>query len=384
MTTVPVYLDHNASAPICPAAAAAMTRVLAGSVGNASSIHRYGQAAKAILDDARDAVAALVNGDPSEIVFTSGGSESDNLALRGAAASGRRGLVVSAVEHEAVLNTARALAKDGWQVTVVSCDSDGRVDPDRWRDAVTDETALVSLMLANNETGVIEPVAACARHARARGALVHTDAVQAAGKIPIDVAALGVDLLTLSAHKFGGPQGAGVLWVRRGVTLTPHITGGRQERGRRAGTENVAAIAAAGAAAVDARRSLSVAAARMGELRDVLERGLLDAVPGCAINGSREQRVPNTTNISFEGVEGESLVIALDLDGIAVSTGSACASGTLEPSHVLRAMHLPPSRVQSAVRISLGPTTTADDIQFALDAITRRVARLRQLAGARR
>ena len=361
-----------------------MARVLAGAVGNASSIHRYGQAAKAILDEARDAVAALIGGDPSEIVFTSGGSESDNLALRGASASGRRGIVVSAVEHEAVLNTAKALAKDGWPVTIVPCDADGLVDPDRWRDAVSDETAVASLMFANNETGVIEPVAACARHARERGALVHTDAVQAAGKIPIDVAALGVDLLTLSAHKFGGPQGAGVLWVRRGVTLAPQITGGRQERGRRAGTENVAAIAATGAAAVEARRSLPAAAARMRDLRDVLERGLLDAVPGCAINGSREHRVPNTTNISFEGVEGESLVIALDLDGIAVSTGSACASGTLEPSHVLRAMHLPPSRVQSAVRLSLGPTTTADDIQIVLDAIARRVVRLRKLAVARR
>ncbi|MDO8835005.1 MAG: cysteine desulfurase family protein [Vicinamibacterales bacterium] len=380
---MPIYLDHNASAPLCPAAAATMTRVLAA-VGNASSIHRYGQAAKALLDDARDAVAALIGGDPSEIVFTSGGSESDNLALRGAAASGRRGMVVSAVEHEAVLHTARALARDGWRTTVVPCDGDGLVDPDRWREAIDDDTAIVSLMLANNETGVIEPVAACARLARERGALVHTDAVQAAGKMPIDVGALGVDMLTLSAHKFGGPQGAGVLWVRRGLTLTPQIAGGRQERGRRAGTENVAAIAATGAAAAEARRTLSIAAVRMGELRDRLERGLLDAVPGCAVNGCREHRVPNTTNISFDGVEGESLVIALDLDGIAVSTGSACASGTLEPSHVLRAMHLPASRVQSAVRISLGPGTTDDDIQAVLDAVPRRVARLRHLAGGRR
>lgn len=384
---MPIYLDYNASAPLCPAAGETFARVLAGAVGNASSIHRYGQAAKALIDDARDAVAALIGGDPSEVVFTSGGSESDNLALRGAAAcaaAGRRGIVVSAVEHEAVLNTAKALTKDGWLVTVVPCDGDGLVDPDRLRDAVNDDTVIVSLMLANNETGAIQPVAACAAHARARGAIVHTDAVQAAGKIPIDVAALGVDMLTLSAHKFGGPQGTGILWVRRGVTLGPQITGGRQERGRRAGTENVAAIAAAGAAASEARRLLAATAARTLALRDQLETGLLDAVPGCAVNGSRENRVPNTANISFDGVEGESLVIALDLDGIAVSTGSACSSGTLEPSHVLRAMHLPASRVQSAVRFSLGPATTADEIRAVLDAVPRRVARLRQLAGSRR
>jgi cysteine desulfurase len=384
---VPIYLDHNASAPLCPVAADTLTRVLAGAAGNASSIHRYGQTAKALIDEARDEVAALIGGDPSEVVFTSGGSESDNLALRGVVASaptGRRGIVVSAVEHEAVLNTAKALAKEGWLVTVVPCDGDGLVDPDRLRGAVTDDTAIVSLMLANNETGVIQPVAACAAHARARGAIVHTDAVQAAGKVPIDVTALGVDLLTLSAHKFGGPQGTGILWVRRGVTLVPQMTGGRQERGRRAGTENVAAIAATGAAANEVRRSLAATAARMLALRDRLEAGLLDTVPGCTVNGSRDKRVPNTANISFDGVEGESLVIALDLDGIAVSTGSACSSGTLEPSHVLRAMRLPTSRVQSAARFSLGPATTADEIQTVLDVVPSRVARLRQLAGTRR
>ena len=345
-----------------------MTRVLRDGVGNASSIHRYGQAAKALIDDARDAVAALIGGDPAEIVFTSGGSEADNLALRGAAtalsASGRRHIVVSAVEHEAVLNTARALGKDGWTVTIVPCDHDGVVDPDHLRAALTDGTAIVSLMLANNETGVIQPVAACARLAHERGALFHTDAVQAAGKMPIDVKALGVDLLSLSAHKFGGPQGAGVLWIRRGVTLRAHITGGRQERGRRAGTENVAAIAGAGAAARDARLHADDHDPRVCvSLRDQLEAGLLAAVPGAHVNGQGPDRVPNTTNISFDGVEGESLVIALDLEGVAVSTGSACASGTLEPSHVLRAMGLPASRVQSAVRFSLGPDNTPEEVE---------------------
>jgi cysteine desulfurase len=380
---VAIYLDYNASAPLCDAAADRLARALRDEFGNASSIHRFGQRAKAAVDEARDRIAGLIAGDASEVVFTGGGTEADNLAVRGAAlaraSETRRHLVVSALEHEAVLTTARALAREGWSLTEVPCSSDGLVDVERVAGAVTDTTALVSVMLANNETGVVQPVAECARLAHARGAWMHTDAVQAAGKMPVDVRALGVDLLSVSAHKFGGPQGVGALWIRKGLTLRAHMTGGRQERGRRAGTENVAGIAAAGAAAHDARTRLDASPGAVAALRDRLESTLAAALPGLHVNGGAAPRVGNTSNISFEGVEGESLVIALDLDGIAVSTGSACSSGTLEPSHVLRAMGLPSSRVQSAVRFSLGPGTTAGDIDAVIDAVSRRVEKLRRL-----
>jgi cysteine desulfurase len=297
--------------------------------------------------------------------------------------AGRPGIVVAGIEHEAVLNTAKALAKDGWELATVPADADGVVDLGRLDAAVTERTAVVALMLANNETGVVQPVAACARIAHAAGAACHSDAVQAAGKIPVDVHALGVDTLALSAHKFGGPQGVGALWIRRGLTLRAQQTGGRQERNRRAGTENVAGIGAMGAAA-DAARAGLAAAPRIAALRDRLESGLLDAVPGAHANGAPVPRVPNTTNMSFDRVDGESLVIALDLEGIAVSTGSACSSGTLEPSHVLRAMGLSAPRVQGAVRFSLGPGTTEAEIDGVLAALPPVVERLRRLAGKAR
>jgi cysteine desulfurase len=356
------------------------------SYGNASSVHVFGQQAKALLDEARSAVARLIAAEPSEIVFTSGGTESDNLAVRGVAealaSSGRR-LVISAIEHEAVLNTVKALGKRGWSTTVVPVESTGVIAPGALASAIDDKTALVSVMLANNELGTIQPVAELAAIARARGALFHTDAVQAVGKIPVDVRALGVDLLTLSGHKFGAPKGVGALWVRRGLALQAHSTGGRQERGRRAGTENVPGIEGLRVAAGIAARAPAVDGVRIGSLRDRLESGLLGVVPGTAVNGEPSARVPNTTNISFERVEGESLVIALDLEGIAVSTGSACTSGTLEPSHVLRAIGLPSSRVQSAIRFSLGPGTTDAEIDRVLDVLPGVVARLRSRGGGR-
>ncbi len=382
-----IYLDHNASAPLCPAAADLMVRLLRDAPGNASSIHRDGQRAKALLDEARDRVAALLGGDPAEIVFTSGGTEADNLALRGAAAAGRAAgrdhLVISAIEHEAVLTTARALSQEGWRLTIVPPEHDGLVDPARLAEAIDDRTAVVSLMLANNETGLVQPVAACAAAARARGALFHTDAVQGAGRIPLDVRALGVDLAAITAHKFGGPIGAGALWVRRGVAIRQQMTGGRQERGRRAGTENVPALAAMGAAAEAAAAFVRDGAAALAARRDGFERTVLEAIPASHRNGAAAPRVGNTSNLSFEGVEGESLVIALDLDGIAVSTGSACSSGTLEPSHVLRAMGLQAWRVQGAVRFSLGPSTTDDELDVVRGRLTAAVERLRRLSGFR-
>jgi len=378
-----VYFDHNATTPVDPAVADVMVGILRQEFGNPSSVHHFGQQAKARLDDARSAVAMLINAEASEVVFTSGGTEADNFALRGVAEalepSGRRHLIASGLEHEAVLTTLKALARRGWNTTLLPVDSTGIVAPPALEAALTDRTALVSIMHANNEIGTIQPVAELAQLAHARGALFHTDAVQSVAKIPVDVRALGVDLLSLSAHKFYGPKGAGALWIRRGTRVGAILTGGKHERNRRAGTENVAGIAGLGTAAELAARKLQPEGTRLAALRDRLEGLVLERVPGSAINGSRGQRVPNTTNISFEGVEAESLLIALDLDGIAVSTGSACSSGTLEPSHVLRAMGLPAHRTQSSIRISLGAGNTNQEVDFLLDRLPGIVQKLRSL-----
>jgi cysteine desulfurase len=346
-------------------------------------VHHFGQRAKAALDDARASVAALLHADPSEIVYTSGGTESDNFALRGAAEAlqptGRMHLIASAIEHEAVLNTFKALSRRGWKTTLVPLDQSGIVDPERVRQLITNETALVSVMHANNEIGTIQPIAALAAVAHAHGALMHTDAVQSAGKIPVDVKALGADLVSISAHKFNGPKGAGALWIKRGTRLLPTMTGGKHERNRRAGTENVAAIAGMGVAAALAKAKLANDGARIAALRDRLEDEILRRVPGTAVNGARGSRVPNTTNISFDRVEAESLLIALDLEGIAVSTGSACSSGTLEPSHVLRAMGFPAHRSQNSLRFSLGLFSTEQEVDRVVEVLPRLVEKLRGL-----
>jgi len=381
-----IYLDHNATTPVAPEAMSAVAEALRTTFGNAASVHVPGQQAKAVLEDARASLAALIGAEPAEVVFTSGGTEADNLAVRGVAeaceASGRRHLVASAIEHEAVLNTVKALGRRGRAVSLVAPDASGVVSADALAAVLRDDTALVSVMHANNETGVVQPIADLAALAHRAGAIFHTDAVQSVGKIPVDVGALGADLLSLSGHKFHGPKGVGALWIRRGTRLVPTMTGGRQERGRRAGTEHVPGLVGLGVAARLAREKLPVEQARLAALRDRLERGVLAAVPGSAVNGAGAERVPNTTNLSFEGVEAESLLIALDLEGIAVSTGSACSSGTLEPSHVLRAMGLTPHRVQSALRFSLGAGTTEPEIARVLEVLPRLVARLRSLSGA--
>jgi cysteine desulfurase len=382
---VRVYFDYNATSPLTPEALDAVVRTTRDVYGNASSVHHFGQEAKAVLDTARSAVSALINADPSEIVFTSGGTEADNFALRGAAdvfeslPNGRRHLVASAIEHEAVLNTLKALAKRGWKTTLVPVDQSGVVSPDRLRDAIAADTAVVSVMHANNEIGTIQPIAAIAAVAHERGALMHTDAVQSVGKIPVDVRALGVDLLSLSAHKFNGPKGAGALWIKRGTRMQPSMTGGKHERNRRAGTENVAAIAGLGVAAALAHSKLAREGDRLAGLRDRLENGILKSVAGTAVNGALQPRVPNTTNISFDRVEAESLLIALDLEGIAVSTGSACSSGTLEPSHVLKAMGLPTHRTQNSLRFSLGMFSTESEVDRVVEVLPRLVGKLRML-----
>ena len=389
-----VYFDHNATTPVDPSVVEVMVRVLDSrndEFGNPSSIHHFGQRAKSILDDARTAVADLLRADASEVVFTSGGTESDNFAIRGVAdalqasgASGRRHLIASAIEHEAVLNTFKALSRRGWTITLLPVDASGIVTPEALEAAMTDETALVSVMHANNEIGTVQPIADLARIAHARGALFHTDAVQSVGKIPVDVRALGADLLSLSAHKFNGPKGAGALWIKRGTRVTAILTGGKHERNRRAGTENVPAIAGLGAAATLAAGKLTSEAARLSALRDRLETEILARIPRTAVNGARDRRVPNTANISFDGVEAESLLIALDLEGVAVSTGSACSSGTLEPSHVLRAMGFPSHRTQNSIRLSLGSGNTDEQVDYLLAKLPTVVEKLRALTGARR
>ena len=376
-----IYLDHNATTPVDPRVLEAMLPALREGFGNASSLHWFGQQARAALDQARAEVARLIGANPAEIVFTSSGTEADNTALRGSAAAAReprRKIVTTTIEHHAVMNTAKALAEEGVPVESVRAGAGGVVDLDDLRAKADARTALVAMMLANNETGIVEPVAEAVRVAREHGALVHCDAVQAVGKITVDVRALDVDTLALSAHKIYGPKGVGALYVKRGTRLKAFVRGGSQERNRRAGTENVAGIVGLGRAAELAREEMAGEAARLAGLRDRLEARLL-ALPGALRNGEGP-RVPNTTNLSFAEVEAESLVMALDMAGLAVSTGAACAAGAVEPSHVLRAMGLPLERVQASLRFSLGRTTTAEQVDRAAEIVAEAVDRQRRMA----
>ncbi len=373
-----LYLDHNATTTPDPEVRAAIVAAWEGGGGNASSVHAEGRAARRRLEEAREQVAALIGARPEEIVFTSGGTEADNLALFGladAAAAGRRHLVVSAVEHPAVLRPAEHLRRRGFDVTFLGVDADGRVDPAAAEDALRPDTALVSVMLANNEVGTIEPVAALADIARARGIPVHTDAVQAAGKIPVNVDDLGVDLLTLSAHKLYGPTGAGALYVRRGTRLLPLCRGGPQERERRPGTENVPALAGFGRACALAAERLASDAPRLERLRDRFESAVRRRIPCARINGAGAPRLPNTSNISFAGLDGENIAQILDELGVAVSTGSACSSGEDEPPHVLLAMGRTLVEAHAAVRFSFGRTTPEAAVEDAVERLCAAVTR---------
>ncbi len=377
-----IYLDNNATTPLDPRVFAAMAPALQANFGNPSSAHWFGQQARAAMDDAREQVAGLLGATPAEIVFTGSGTESDNMALRGAARSApdtRRKIVVTAIEHHAVLHVAEALAKEGFTLEVVRALPGGGVDLDDLRAKVDDETALVSLMLANNETGVILPVAEAAALAHEKGALLHCDAVQAAGKIAVDVRALGVDLLSISAHKLYGPKGVGALYVRRGTSLTAFVRGGSQERNRRAGTENVAGVVGLGQAAALCREELPRDGERLARLRDRLEGSLLE-ISGARRNGLG-LRVPNTSNVTFAAVDAESLLLALDLEGIAVSAGAACSAGGIEPSHVLRAMGLSLDEVQASLRFSLGRPTTDADVDRAAATVASCVERQKRAFG---
>lgn len=382
-----VYLDYNATTPVAPAVLDAMLPFLRDNFGNAGSVHTPGQRARAAVDSARESVAALIGAKPSEIVFTSGGTEADNLAVFGSIAVStkpRKHVITTAIEHHAILHSCEELERQGIEVTVVpvgqSGELQGIVDPEEIRRALRPETVLITVMHANNELGVVQPIEEIARVAADAGVRFHCDAVQSAGKVPLDVNRLGVDLLSISAHKFCGPKGVGALYLRTGTPLAPRFFGGHAERDRRPGTENVPGIVGIGKAAELARTLLAEDSARISALRDRLEAEVLARVPAAHVNGARAHRVPNTTNISFPGAGGEALLISLDLQGIACSTGAACSSGSTEPSHVLLAAGLSRDDARSSLRFSLGRPTTSEEIDYAISVIPSVVERIRALS----
>ena len=378
------YLDNNATTPVLPDVFEAMRPYFSERFGNASSIHHHGQDTRAAVEQARDSVAALLNCRASEVIFTSGGTESDNLAIAGLTAPGDH-VITSGVEHHAVLHAVKHLEKTGCEITFLPVDGRGLVDPDDVRRALRPNTRLVSIMMANNETGVLQPVEEVGEIAAEADLFFHTDAVQAVAKIPIDVARIGCDALSISGHKFHAPQGVGALYLRKGTRLQPLFHGGRHERSRRAGTENVPGIVGLGKAAELAAQGFERRDdQKLAALRDRLERGILSHIDEAGVNGDGAVRTPNTTNIYFDHIDGEPLVIALDLKGLSVSSGAACSSGAIEPSHVLTAMGLRPDRARASVRFSLGKQTTQEDIDFALELVPETVARLRELSPAYR
>ena len=389
-----VYLDHNATTPVEPEVLDAMLPYFSAEFANAASIHTPGQRARAAVETAREQVAALLGARPQEIVFTSGGTESDNHAIFGIvrnAPGASKHVITTQIEHEAVLNACQALEKEGGntagnrpaiEVTYLPVDSSGLVDPEALRDAIRPQTALISVMHANNELGTVQPLDKFGKIAAQNDIYFHTDAVQSAGKIPLNVNALGVDLLAISGHKIYAPKGIGALYIRGGTRLRQLLYGGHHQRGFRPGTENVPGIVGLGKAAEMARQSLAEDAVRVSALRDDLERGLLARVPQARANAAAAPRTPNTSNITFPGIEGEALIIALDLKGLACSTGAACSSGAVEPSHVLTAIGLPPEEARASIRFSLGRHTAPAEIAFALDVVPAAVAQLRELSPA--
>jgi cysteine desulfurase len=381
------YFDHNATTPVAPEVLRDLTETLVEICGNASSIHHFGQAAKQRLEASRREIAARIGSDPREIVFTSGGTESDNLAIfgvarkgleRGAPGSGvrvRNHVVTSAIEHPAVLNACAQLEREGAEVTYLPVSAEGIVRIEDVKRALRSTTGLITIMHANNETGALQPVREIGALAHAAGAVFHSDGVQMAGRVQINVREIGADLYSISGHKFGAPKGIGALYVRKGTAIEPIMFGGHHERDRRAGTENVPGASALGRAAALAANWENTAV-----LRDRLERGILKRIKGASVNGSVDHRLPNTTNICFDGIEGEAIVIALDLRGYAVSSGSACSSGAVEPSHVLLAMGLTPEEARSSVRFSLGPENTEKEVDGLIEAVEASVAHLRRIS----
>jgi cysteine desulfurase len=378
-----VYLDHSATTPVRPEVLEAMLPYLKDRFGNASSIHSFGREAKVALEESREKVAQILGAAPSEIYFTSGGTESDNLAIKGVAYANRnkgRHVITSQVEHHAVLESCGFLAKEGFEITYLPVDSFGLVDPEDLRKAVREDTVLVSIMHANNEVGTIQPIEELSQAAREKGTYFHTDAVQSLGKLPIDVRKLQVDLISMSGHKIYGPKGVGAIYIRKGTRITPWAHGGHHERSRRAGTENVPGI-------VGFTRALELLSAEMedhkrhtGNLAQALYRQLVDTIPDVVMHGHPRKRIPNILSLSFKGVEGESVILSLDLKGVAVASGSACTSGTLEPSHVLSAMKVAPDIAQGALRFSFGRDNTSDDVDYVAGLLPEIIQRLRSIS----
>lgn len=381
-----VYLDHSATTPTRGEVAEAMQPFFTQTFGNASSVHRYGREARKAVEDARDLVAGLLGATPKEIVFTSGGTESDNLAIKGAAYALReqgRHIITSAVEHHAVLNTCRTLEDEGWHVTRLPVDRHGLVSVDDLRKAVRADTTLATVMMANNEVGTLQPIAALARTLAEETdgrAVFHTDAVQAVGKVQVNVDELGLDMLSLSAHKFYGPKGVGALYIRSGTRFQPLQHGGHHEHGRRAGTENVPGIFGMAEALRLACEEMPNESQRLSSLRDRLQQGLLESIEDATVNGHPTQRLPHLVNISFRNVEGESMLLSLDAVGVALSTGSACTSGSLEPSHVLTAMGIAPEVAHGSLRFSLGRINTEEDVDYVFEKLPPIVERLREMS----
>jgi len=378
-----IYLDYAATTPTCPEAVEAMLPYFTESFGNASSIHSYGQEAKQALEEARSKVASLIGAGSEEIVFTSGGTEADNCAIKGVAyANQSRGnhIITSAIEHHAVIESAEFLETQGFEVTCLPVDKYGLVDPDQVRRAITSKTILITIMQANNEVGTIEPIAAIGKIAREAGVYFHTDAVQAVGRIPVDVDELGVDLLSSSAHKLYGPNGVGILYIRKGTKLVPFMHGGEQEGGWRAGTHNIPGIVGFGKAAEMAQQEMAGEAKRLTVLRDRLINGLMERIEHTHLNGHPTQRLPNNVNVSFEFVEGEAILLNLDLEGISASTGSACSSLSIEPSHILLALGVPPEQAHGSMRFSLGKWTSEEDIDRVLEVTPKIISKLRAMS----
>ena len=378
-----VYLDNNATTRMDPRVRDAMMPFFLENFGNASSVHSYGQKARTGIEETRQQVADLIGAQPKEVVFTSGGTESDNTALRGVAAYRRsRGnhIITTTIEHPAVLRTCEQLEKEGYRVSYIPVDSEGMVQLEKLRDAIDEETILISVIHANNEIGCIQPIEEIVHLARERKILFHSDAVQSVGKIPVNVKELGVDLLSFSGHKFHGPKGTGALFVRRGVRMNALLLGGSHERSRRAGTENVAGVVGLGKACELAGQEMEGFNTRVRSLRNRLEEEILRQIPETVVNGTREHRMPHVSNISFRYLEGEGLLISLDFQGVAVSTGSACSSGSLEPSHVLTAIGRDSELAHSAIRFSLSRMTTEEDISYVLGILPEIIERMREVS----
>lgn len=378
-----VYMDNAATTKLSPDVLNAMMPYLTDIYGNASSVHAFGREAREGVEHARNQVAAAINASPDEIFFTAGGTESDNMAIKGVAhkyAKKGKHIITTAIEHHAVLHTCEALEKEGYEVTYLPVDEDGLISVEQARAAMRDDTLLVTVMFANNEVGTIEPIAEIGALCRERNVLFHTDAVQAVCHIPIDVRAMNIDLMSISAHKFHGPKGIGALYCRKGIVLEPVIVGGAQERKRRAGTENVAGIVGLGAAIERAHKNMSADMARVSALRDKLISGILKNIPHVKLNGHPTQRLPQNVNFSIRYIEGESILLMLDINGIAASSGSACTSGSLDPSHVLLAMGIPHEIAHGSLRLTLSDMTTDEEIDYVLETLTKTVKRLRDMS----